>query len=159
MENFFWQFEERSKVDGLREATMSRVPRCNKQKAFPVVWQQHVWLQHCGEGLILIFKLFPNVLHTMGRIATGGQQALHHSWTCCTQVCSTNGKNSTAELLIVKWIQLLLIFIWEFQPTEGVINLDSAFWIVTPLALEQRYRLQEFPALSMFSFLQHCQNI
>ena len=42
--------------------------------------------------------------------ATGGQQALRHSWTRRTLVCSANAKNSTAGLLIVKWIQLLLVF-------------------------------------------------
>ena len=42
--------------------------------------------------------------------ATGGQQALRHLWTRCTLVCGANAKNSTAGLLIVKWIQLLLVF-------------------------------------------------
>ena len=89
--------------------------------------------------------------------ATGGQQALHHSWTCHTPVCGTNTKNSTAELLIVKRIQLLLVFSGGFQPPQGVINLDPAFQIATPLVLEQRSHLQEFPALSIFCFPQHCQ--
>ena len=44
--------------------------------------------------------------------ATGGWQALHHSWTRSTPVCGNNAKNSTAGLLIVKWIQLLLVFSW-----------------------------------------------
>ena len=59
--------------------------------------------------------------------ATGGRQALHHSWTRRTLVCGTNAKNSTAELLIVKWIQLLLVFSWGFQSPQRVINLDPAF--------------------------------
>ena len=36
--------------------------------------------------------------------ATGGQQALCHLWTHRTLVCGANTKNSTAGLLIVKWI-------------------------------------------------------
>ena len=59
--------------------------------------------------------------------ATGGWWALHHSWMRRTPVCSTNMKNSTAGLLIVKWIQLLLVFSWGFQPPQRVINLDPAF--------------------------------
>ena len=31
--------------------------------------------------------------------------------------------------------------------------------ITTSLVLEQRYSLQEFPALTIFSFLLHCQNM
>ena len=58
--------------------------------------------------------------------ATGGQ-ALRHSWTPRTLVCGANKKNSTAGLLIVKWIQLLLVFSWGFQPQQRVINLDPAF--------------------------------
>ena len=42
--------------------------------------------------------------------ATGGRQALRHSWTCRTLLCGANARNSTAGLLIVKWIQLLLVF-------------------------------------------------
>ena len=60
-------------------------------------------------------------------LATGGWWALHHSWTRRTPVCSTNANNSTAGLLIVKWIQLLLVFSWRFQPPQRVINLDLAF--------------------------------
>ena len=59
--------------------------------------------------------------------AAGGGQALCHSWTRRTLVCSTNVNNSAAELLIVKWIQLLLVFSWGFQPPQRVINLDPAF--------------------------------
>ena len=119
------------------------------------------------KGSFLFFNFFPTY-HTLWddrkfplltASATGGQQALHHFWMCRTLVCGTNAKSYTAELLIVKWIQLLLIFSWGFKPLEGVINLDSAFWIVTPLALEQRYRLQEFSELSIFGFPQRCQNI
>ena len=59
--------------------------------------------------------------------ATDGRQALHHSWMRLTPMCGTNVKNSTAGLLIVKWIQLLLVFSWGFQPPQRVINLDPAF--------------------------------
>ena len=59
--------------------------------------------------------------------ASGGRQALRHSWTRRTLVCSTNVKNSTAGLLTVKWIQLLLVFSWGFHPPQRVINLDPAF--------------------------------
>ena len=59
-------------------------------------------------------------------------------------MCGTNTKNSTAGLLIVKWIQLLLVFSWGFQPPQRVINLDPASYIATPLVLEQRQRLQNF---------------
>ena len=59
--------------------------------------------------------------------ATDGQQALRHSWTQYTPVCGTYAKNSTAELLIGKWIQLLLVFSWGFKPPQGMINLDPAF--------------------------------
>ena len=62
-----------------------------------------------------------------GVSATGGRQALRHSLTCRTLVCGSNAKNSTAGLLIVKWIQLLLVFSWGFQPSQKVINLDPAF--------------------------------
>ena len=58
--------------------------------------------------------------------ATDGQ-ALHHSWTHRTLLCGANARNSTAGLLIVKWIQLLLVFSWGFQPPQRVINRDPAF--------------------------------
>ena len=58
--------------------------------------------------------------------ATGGRQAVRHSLTRRTLMCNTNAKNSTAGLLIVKWIQLLLVFSWGFQPPQRVINLDPA---------------------------------
>ena len=51
--------------------------------------------------------------------ATGGRQALRHLWTRRTLVCSANTKNSTAGLLIVRWIQLLLVFSWGFQPPHS----------------------------------------
>ena len=91
--------------------------------------------------------------------ATCGWQAPHHSLMHHTPVCGTSAKNSTARLLIVKWIQLLLVFSWGLRTPQGVINLDPAFSIATPSVLEQRYHLQEFPTLSLFGFLQHCQNI
>ena len=59
--------------------------------------------------------------------ASGGRQALHHSWTRRTLVHGTNGKTFTAGLLTVKWIQLLLVFSWGFQPPQRVINLDPGF--------------------------------
>ena len=59
--------------------------------------------------------------------ATDGRQALHRSWMHRTPVCGSGAKNSTVGLLIVKWIQLLLVFSWGFQPPQGVINLDPAF--------------------------------
>ena len=59
--------------------------------------------------------------------ATGGQWAPCHSRTRRTPVCSTKAKNSTAGLLIVKWVQLLLVFRWGFQPPKRVINRDPAF--------------------------------
>ena len=59
--------------------------------------------------------------------ATDGRQALRHSWRRCTLVCDTNVKNSAAGLLIVKWIQLLLVFSLGYQPPQRVINLDPAF--------------------------------
>ena len=63
-------------------------------------------------------------------------------------------KKSTAGLLVVKWTSLLLIFSWGFQPPQGVISLDQAFKIMTPLVLEQRYPLQ-----ATFGFMLHCKNI
>ena len=59
--------------------------------------------------------------------ATGGWQALHHSWTCCTPVWGTYLKHFAAGLLTVKWIELLLVICWGFHPPQGVINLESAF--------------------------------
>ena len=53
--------------------------------------------------------------------ATGGWQAWLHSWMHRTPVCGTNTKNSTLGLLIVKWIYLLLVFSWRFQPPGGVL--------------------------------------
>ena len=53
--------------------------------------------------------------------ATGGQQARRHSWTRRILVCSTYVKNSTAELLTVKGIQLLFIFSGWFQPPDDLI--------------------------------------
>ena len=91
--------------------------------------------------------------------ATSGQQAcvIPGHITCrCAALTQTN---SAAGLLIVKWIQLLLVFSWGLRTPQGVINLDPAFSIATPSVLEQRYHLQEFPTLSLFGFLQHCQNI
>ena len=85
---------------------------------------------------------------------TGRWQALHHSWECHTLVRSTCMKKSTAGLLVVKWTSLLLIFSWGFQPPQGVISLDQAFKIMTPLVLEQRYPLQ-----ATFGFMLHCKNI
>ena len=91
--------------------------------------------------------------------ATGGWEELRHSWMCYTQVCGSYVKISTAELLKVKGIQLLLISSWRFQLPLEVLNLDPAFKTVTPLVLEQRYHLQEFPVQSIFGFLLHCQDI
>ena len=90
------------------------------------------------QRILLFFSLltFPRCIAHYGMIgnfslpavsATGGQQALRHLWTRCTLVCGANTKNSTAGLLIVKWIQLLLVFSWGFQPPQRVINLDPAF--------------------------------
>ena len=81
------------------------------------------------------FDFFPDASHTMewpeifsipATSAAGGRQALRHSWTYHTPVCGTYVKNSTAGLLTVKWIQLLLVFSWGFQPPQRVINLDPA---------------------------------
>lgn len=41
--------------------------------------------------------------------ATDGQQALCHSWMCCTLVCVTYVKNSTAELLKVNKVTANLL--------------------------------------------------
>ena len=51
--------------------------------------------------------------------ASGEQQALRHSWTCCTPVCGTYANTSTAELLTLKWIKLLLVFSWGVSTTTG----------------------------------------
>ena len=62
--------------------------------------------------------------------ATGGQQALHHSWMHDTPVCNTDEKkkkNATVEVLMVKGKQLLLTFSRGFQPPQRVINLDPVF--------------------------------
>ena len=58
--------------------------------------------------------------------AIGGRQALRHFRTRRTPLRGTNAENSMAELLTVKWIQLLLVFNWGLQPPQGVINLDPA---------------------------------
>ena len=55
--------------------------------------------------------------------ATGGQQVLRHSWMHRTLVCSANAKNSTAGLLIVKWIQLLLVSLVAYG--------QSMLWVLT----------------------------
>ena len=83
--------------------------------------------------------------------ATGGWQELGHSWTHHTPVCSTNMKTSSAELLTMKWIQLLLVFSWGVQPPDGVTNHDPAFYITTPLVLEQRHCLQGSSVLFLVS--------
>ena len=46
-----------------------------------------------------------------------------------------------------------------FQLPQGVINLDQAFYVVTPLVSEQTYHLQEFLALPISGFQQHSKNI
>ena len=53
-------------------------------------------------------------------------------------VCGIYAKNSTAELLTAKGIQLPLIFRWGFQPPQGVINLDPVFQIATPVSVRTR---------------------
>ena len=85
-------------------------------EVIPWTFSWHVWL--CGPAQTLS-------LHAAS--ATGGQQALHHTWSCHTLVCSTHSNNSTAELLTVKRIQLLLIFCMGVQPPQGVMNLGPTF--------------------------------
>ena len=97
-----------------------------------VIWK-------ASQEQFLDVPLFPNTLifswrithyGTIGNVslpaasATGGRQALNHSWTHHTLMCGTNAKNSAVGLLIVKWIQLLLVFNWGLQPPQRVINLD-----------------------------------
>ena len=84
--------------------------------------------------------------------ATGGRQALCHSWTRRTLACGMYEKKSTVEMLTLQGIQLLLIFTWGFQPPPWVINLAPASYLATPLVLEQRYRLQDFRSLSNFGY-------
>ena len=113
---------------------------------FSVFWQQNFYLfnflpVHCtlwdGTGFSL---------HTMS--ATDGRQILRHSWMCCTPMCSTYMKHSTADLLTVKWIQLLLIFSWGFQPWQRVVNLDPVF-DSDPICVRTKVPMQEFPTLSI----------
>ena len=58
----------------------------------------------------------------------------------------------TANTVIGKWIQLLLIFSQGFKPPQGI-NIDPTLAI--PLVLRQRYRLQEFYALCIFVVVFH----
>ena len=87
--------------------------------------------------------------------ATGGWQALRHSWMHRTLMCGTNAKNSTAGLLIVKWIQLLLVFSWGFQPPQS----DKPWFSILdsdPISVRTKALSEEFPALSILGFPQYC---
>ena len=83
-------------------------------------------------GVTDLLYLFPHASHTMRQeiFPFPPRQPLVDDKHCviCGRVahCGTNTKNSTAGLLIVKWIQLLLVFSWGFQPPQRVINLDPA---------------------------------
>lgn len=71
--------------------------------------------------------LFPDALHTIGRreiFPFMPHQLLVDGKHCVILGCAAHW---LAKLLTVRWIQLLLIFGWGFQPPQGMINLDPAF--------------------------------
>ena len=142
--------------------------KCKNQKKEYYLTMSLKYIAVTHSILYTIFSTFPKHMTHYGTprkfslpavSATSWWQALNNSWMRYTSVCGTYTKYWTAELLIVKWIQLLLVFkvggFNHHRKWQTLIQHSRT----TPLTLEYGYHLQAFPMLSILGFPLHCQNI